>query len=126
MDIVAGTVLLLTHRQGDSLSPTLFNIFINDLFEELDKSNTDPVTINNIDHLSALMFADEQKSLNALDSYVKKWKLEINIKKTKCMTFSKSNHAEKHQFFIGNKILENTKEYKYLGITINKKGSFSP
>ena len=42
------------------------------------------------------------------------------------MTFSKSNHAEKHQFFIGNKILENTKEYKYLGITINKKGSFSP
>ena len=115
----------------------MFNIFINDLFEELDKSNTDPVTINNIDHLSALMFADDlilisttkdglQKSLNALDSYVKKWKLEINLKKTKFMTFSKSNHAEKQQFFIGNKILENTKEYKYLGITINKKDSFSP
>ena len=96
-------------RQGEPLSPTLFDIFINDLFEELDKSNTDPVTINNIDHLNALMFADDlilisttkdglQKSLNALDSYVKKWKLEINLKKTKCMTFSKSSHAEKHQF----------------------------
>ena len=83
------------------------------------------------------MFADDlilisttkdglQKSLNALDSYVKKWKLEINFKKTKCMTFSKSNHVEKHQFIIRNKILENTNEYKYLGITINKKGSFSP
>ena len=65
----------------------MFNIFINDLFEELDKSNTDPVTINNIDHLSALMFADDlilisttkdgpQKSLNALDSYVKNGKLK--------------------------------------------------
>ena len=113
-------------RQGDPLSPTLFNIFINGLFEELDKSNTDLVTINKIDHLSALMFADDlilisttkdglQKSLNALDSYVKKWKLEINLKKTKCMTFSKSNHAEKHQFFIGIKYwktLKNTNNYQ--------------
>ena len=42
----------------------LFNIFINDLFEELDKSNTDPVTINNTDHLSALMFADDLILIN--------------------------------------------------------------
>ena len=43
------------------------------------------------------------------------------------MTFSKSNHAEKHQFFIGIKILENTEDYKYLGITINiRKVVFRP
>ena len=42
------------------------------------------------------------------------------------ITFSKSNHKEKHQFIINNQKLENTNEYKYLGIIINKKGSFAP
>ena len=119
------------------LSPTLFNIYINDLFNELDKDNSDYVTLNDIDKISALMFADDlilistsksglQKSLNALEKYTKKWKLEINYKKSKCITFSRSNHKEKHQFTINNQILENTNEYKYLGIIINKKGSFLP
>ena len=83
------------------------------------------------------MFADDlilisttkeglQRSLDTLDKYVKKWKLEINYKKSKCMTFSKSNHKEKHTFTISNNMLKNTNEYKYLGSTINKKGNLSP
>ena len=42
------------------------------------------------------------------------------------ITFTRSNHKENHQFSINNQILENTNEYKYLGIIINKKGSFLP
>jgi hypothetical protein len=124
-------------RQGDPLSPTLFNIFVNDLFQEINSSQTDFVCLNNLDKISALMFADDlilfsttkeglQKSLDTLDTYVKKWRLEINYKKTKCMTFSKSNHKEKHIFTIRDKMLDNTNEYKYLGFTINKKGNFTP
>ena len=56
-----------------------------------------------MDKISALMFADDlillstsktglQNSLNVLENYTKRWKLEINYKKTKCITFSKSNH----------------------------------
>ena len=56
----------------------------------------------------------------------KKWKLEINYKKTKCMTFSKSNHKEKHTFILGGITQDNINEYKYLGFTINKKGNYSP
>ena len=123
-------------RQGDPLSPTLFNIYINDLFEEIDKANCDSVTLNNLHQISSLMFSDDliiistskiglQNSLNALENYTKKWKLEINTKKTKCITFSKGNQKEKHQFKIYNKIIDNVNEYKYLGIVINKKGSFT-
>ena len=42
------------------------------------------------------------------------------------MTFSKSNHKEKHTFTLGGRTLDNINEYKYLGFTINKKGNFSP
>ena len=42
------------------------------------------------------------------------------------MTFSKSNHKEKHIFTIQNQTLDNTNEYKYLCLTISKKGNFSP
>ena len=84
----------------------LFNIYINDLFNELDTDNSDYVTLNEIDKISALMFADDlilistsksglQKSLNALQKNMKKWKLEINYKKY--ITFSKSNHQDKLQ-----------------------------
>ena len=67
-----------------------------------------------------------QKSLNSLDEYCRKWKLDINYTKTKCMTFTKGNQKEKHNFTINDRIIENVKEFKYLGITMSKKGSFTP
>ena len=43
------------------------------------------------------------------------------------MTFSKGNETEKTTFMINRKIIENVKEFKYLGTTINKKKcSFTP
>ena len=65
-------------RQGDPLSSTLFNIYINDLFNEIGKVNIDLVTLNDIDNINALMFADDlilistsktglQNSLNVLE-----------------------------------------------------------
>ena len=68
-----------------------------------------------------------QKSLNALHDYCKKWKLNVNHKKTKCMIFSKASKTKNIDFKINPRIIENTKEFKYLGISINSKDyTFKP
>ena len=45
--------------QGDPLSRTSFNIFINDLFQEISSSHDDFVSLNNLDKIRAYMFADD-------------------------------------------------------------------
>ena len=74
-------------KQGCMLSPTLFNISINDLPEIFDKSCEPPLL--QAMPINSLLYADDlillsqtqkglQTSLNKLEEYCKKWKLEIN------------------------------------------------
>ncbi len=94
-------------RQGCNLSPTLFNIYVNDLIELLHKT-CDLIDLGNV-RLNSLMYADDlivmarsgtglQKCLNIIHYYCKKWKLDINSNKTKIIVFNKrpafvtSNH----------------------------------
>ena len=125
-------------RQGDPLSPLLFNIYINDVFKQINAANPTPVTLDGNYLFSGLGYADDlvifsttheglQKSIDALHAYCGQHKLEINLKKTKCMTFTKGNKIEKGSIRINGKQIENVKVFKYLGITIQKKNcSFLP
>ena len=85
------------------------NIFINDLPDIFNRSCT-PVTLND-SKLSCLLYADDlvllseskaglQNCLTKLDSYTKKWKLNINFKKSKVMVFGTPTqnrlHSTKH------------------------------
>ena len=68
-----------------------------------------------------------QNSLDSLQNYCEKWKLDINYKKSKVMVFSRGTQKEKDKFTINSKTLEAVREYKYLGISINCKNcSFTP
>ena len=85
------------------------------------------------DPINALAYADDlvllsrskvglQRALDAVAGYCSRWKLEINYKKTKCMTFSKGSQKESWIFNLGGHNLENVREYKYLGAGTEPRG----
>ena len=114
-------------KQGDSLSPTLFNIFLNDIGEQLNNENTYPLKLgqHNLNHL---LFADDlllisetssglQNCLEQLGNYCNKWKLNVNINKTKAMIFSKGKKDfTKFKFTFQDIQIDIVEKYKYLGI----------
>ena len=121
-------------RQGCNLSPTLLNLFINDLPSILHKADCDPVTMHS-ERISILMYADDmilmsrsqkglEKSLKIVEIYCKKWQLNINEDKTKILIFNCNKYADVTVRINGKK-LELVKSYNYLGLLFTNSGSFS-
>ena len=113
-------------KQGCCLSPTLSNIFQNDLHEIFDE-NCDPLSIGAI-AINSMSWADDlviaslskeglQSCLNKLSLYCKKWGLEVNVEKTKTMTFSK-RFTRTEPLFLNETEIENVRSIHYLGFDI--------
>ena len=119
-------------RQGCSLSPSLFNMYLNDLPEIFIKKANDSVNINGRT-IGSLLYADDlviisqsesglQKSLNALNTYCYNWRLKINYQKTKIMIFN--NKKQGFNFRISNHRVNITDKICYLGFIFTPSGSF--
>jgi hypothetical protein len=105
----------------------LFNIFTNDLPDIFDHSKTDPVQLDT-KKLNCLLYADDlvllsesgkglHSCLEQLNSYCSKWKLKINISKTKIIIFSKGKRKwSNFRFMINDQKIEVVEKYKYLGV----------
>ena len=104
----------------------------------MNKNNESNVYLNNDVPINVLMYADDliilsdspeglQKQIDKLNNYCDKWKLNINMKKTKAMIFNRGNKLINAKFSINNVVLENVRSMKYLGFTITSKNcSFLP
>jgi hypothetical protein len=120
-------------RQGDNLSPNLFNLIMNDLPKQLRDTNCDPIWLNQ-NQYNCMMYADDivllsetkqglEKAISTTILYSKNQGLALNFKKTKVMLISKGGKFSKEIFKADDNILEEVKQYKYLGITFTNNGS---
>ena len=117
-------------RQGDNLSPSLFNIFINDLPQIFDKDCI-PASFGNMT-LSCLLFADDlvvlseskdgfQRAMNKISDYCSKWHLTVNPSKSKFMCTDGSNCTITYN----GQPVECVQSYKYLGLECFSNGNMS-
>ena len=128
-------------RQGENLSPFLFSIFLNDLYDFL-QNNIHGITNETVIEgaqiylkLFILLYADDtvifsdsekdlQNALAHFKRYCDQWKLDINVNKTKILIFSNGRYNCKQIFKLGEKELDIVTEYKYLGLLFTKSGSY--
>ena len=86
-------------RQGECLSPLLFSLFLNDLEEMFVSEGYDGLDIDMF-KIFMLLYVDDivlfagsaeemQEGLNLLHDNCIKWKLKINVNKTKIVVFKK-------------------------------------
>jgi len=112
-------------RQGCTLSPLLFLIFVEGLSQELRKSDIGIEEGKII--LNHLLFADDlalcagsqedlQRLLDIVYLYSGKWRFKFNIAKSNVMIISGKRQQGQHDYFLGLDVLKVVKTYKYLGI----------
>ena len=105
--------------------PQFFNHYISDLKAFLGVDNDTPKLVSTL--INCLMYAYDlvlmsrsesglQILLNSKGEYCRKWRMEVNIEKTKAVKFSGKGHKCKSVFLYNGKPLENLPKYKYLGI----------
>ena len=116
--------------QGDNLSPVLFCKFIDGLIRELKMKNMG-VSMPNGRKICLLAYADDlvllgnseqelQKLLDSMGEWCKRWRVLINVHKTKVVHFHKKSVSEcDTNFILGTETIEKVSSYKYLGVCIN-------
>ena len=136
-------------RQGESLSPLLFALFLRDLngyiatryegipslADQLLEIAQDDDELELYISLFILLYADDtiimaesadelQRALNALHEYCSEFKLEVNLVKTKVVIFAARRVDDYPAFLFGHGLVKVVDEYVYLGVTFHRTGNF--
>ena len=116
--------------QGGVISPTLFNIFINDIADNITHNinralHADDLTIWNASESLPASSTRMQEALNKIGKWAADWGVTINSSKTVASCFSLSTHKETLQLTINNKIIPQEDTPTYLGIKLDKRLTWS-
>uniref|UniRef100_A0A8D8Q0R7 Craniofacial development protein 2 n=1 Tax=Cacopsylla melanoneura TaxID=428564 RepID=A0A8D8Q0R7_9HEMI len=117
-------------KQGDGISPLLFNITLQKVIQDLWQDETLICKL--------LAFADDiamigntmeeiEESLKIVEERAKEVGLKINTEKTKYMLISKNTETRLNTtVIINNQTFEQVTDFKYLGVTINENNRIEP
>ena len=123
--------------QGEVISSFLFSLFINDLEGHFQQNPNACITLDQLS-IYLLLFADDavtcifsdtpeglQSSIDGLETYCKKWNLQVNIDKTKIMAFRKGGIIRQNEMFTyAGDVLEIVNCFNCVGIVLSSGGSF--
>ncbi|KAL1447102.1 hypothetical protein WDU94_003568 [Cyamophila willieti] len=122
--------------QGDSASPLIFLIFLNDLEDYMRTRGMSGVSITESSDILLLLYADDlilfatdkvnlQRKLNLLHSYCVENKMTVNVEKSRVTIFRRGGRvAASDKFHFNNVQLEVCNEYTYLGVLFSSHGVF--
>ena len=110
-------------RQGCVLSPSLFNLYTEKIFREIEDMegvNAGGHNINNLRYAcdTSLLALEEQKLQNLLTTVndnSKLYGMEINVKKTKSMVASKKQETPKVSINLDGTAIEQVEKWSNLG-----------
>ena len=110
-------------RQGCILSPSLFNLYTECIFQSIEGMpgiNISGNIVNNLRYADdTVLIADNEQDLqNIVDTIhrqSKEFGLDMNVKKTKTMVISRKAEIPRGSITVNNNILEQVKKFTYLG-----------
>jgi len=113
-------------RQGDSLSPLLFNLIMDKIIQNIEETGRGYKMGSN--EVKCVCYADDavlisdneddlQRQLFNLINTADKYNMVISAEKTKCLTISRE--PVRCKLIAYNKPIEQVSTFKYLGVTIN-------
>lgn len=116
-------------RQGCTLSPLLFIMFVNDLSTFMEEKGSNYISLGLL-KLFLMFFADDlslydytvkglQRKLNYLSEYCAQWGLHVNMKKSNVLVFAPKRHAKESRVWTyRNEEMAVANDYPYLGIQV--------
>jgi len=116
-------------RQGCPLSPTVFNIYLDEIITKSQKEDITGIKLSKNQQLSTLLFADDQviiadrqdnlqRPAHKLNQIITEYGLTISVQKTKSMAF-RGRDPVGTKIVIDNKIIGKVNSFSYLGNMIS-------
>lgn len=117
-------------RQGCPASPILFDVYINDILDNI-KGVPVPGLMDNVRGLlfadDAVVFADNlsqlEESATSLYCWAQKWEMKINVRKCGVLLFSEKEYDQANEptVMLGGEPVPCVSSYTYLGVTLDRK-----